>query len=376
MKKISIYVLSLNYGGAEKVITNIANMLCDNYDVYIKSIYKTQNNPVFKLNKKVNISYLTDLKPNREEFKSALKHFKLITLFKEGIKSIKILKMKKIVLIDAIKDDNSDIIITTRKDHNYILGKYGKKETIKIGQEHNDFTSISDIRKVIKGARDLDYFMPASKSLSRKYDYLLKEYPVKVVYIPHSIRIPNNSSIKKERQIVAVGRLEPIKAFDDLLKVFKIVNSNLSDLKLSIVGTGSKEEKLKALANELDIKKQVIFKGFLNEEELYKEYEKSLLLVATSLSESFGLIVLEAASVGVPTLAFETEGFKEIINNNENGVLISDRNIKVLADAIIKLLKDDEKYSKLSDGAKTKAKEYDFNIIKTKWIDFIESLLK
>ena len=65
MKKITILALHLGYGGIEKSISALANMLCDTYDVEIVSSYKLYDQPVFDLNPKVKVKYLiTKYQPN------------------------------------------------------------------------------------------------------------------------------------------------------------------------------------------------------------------------------------------------------------------------------------------------------------------------
>ena len=71
--------------------------------------------------------------PNKNEFKSAIKHFKLVSAIKEGLKSLKILKLKKSLMIDYIKNCNSDVIISTRNIHNEWVGNYASDKVLKIG---------------------------------------------------------------------------------------------------------------------------------------------------------------------------------------------------------------------------------------------------
>ena len=95
-KKIVILALHLGTGGAEKVISNLANLLSDNNDVEIISTYKLRNSPAFYISNKVTINYLTtNLEPNKQEIKNALKNFNLIRLVFEAFKSFKILILRK-----------------------------------------------------------------------------------------------------------------------------------------------------------------------------------------------------------------------------------------------------------------------------------------
>ena len=68
MKKISILSLHLGYGGVEKSIAALANLLCDKYEVEIACSYKLYEKPVFDIDERIKIKYLTNVKPNRREF--------------------------------------------------------------------------------------------------------------------------------------------------------------------------------------------------------------------------------------------------------------------------------------------------------------------
>ena len=374
MKKITIYVLSLNYGGAERAITNIANILSINNKVIIKSIYKLNDDPFYELKSNIDIMYLTNIKPNRDEFKNALKRINVIKLLTEGIKAIKILYLKRKSIIKSLKKDESDIIITTRKEHNYYSAKYANKKSIKIGQEHNDFSNHKNIRKVIKGAKNLDYFMPSSQYLTNKYKELLKAYKVIIKYIPFSIEEYKLKSFKKENQVIAIGRLEKVKAFDDLIDVFEIVHKRNSDLRLVIIGTGSEEKKLKSKVKIKKLEDYIIFKGKMSSEELQKEYEKSKLLIVTSHSESFGLVALEAANAEIATIAFDSaNGLKEILENS--GILISKRDKKEMANNIINILKNNQ-WKELGTTAKNNISKYYTANIEKEWQIFVNDVSK
>ena len=138
MKKISILSLHLGYGGIEKCVVNLANSLCENYEVEIAVCYKLYEEPAFPIDKRVQIKYLNnDLKPNRKEFISALKNKKLLSTIKEGLYSIKVLNSRRKTMINYIINCKADVIISTRDLFNYWVGTFAKKHTLKIGWEHN-----------------------------------------------------------------------------------------------------------------------------------------------------------------------------------------------------------------------------------------------
>ena len=134
MKKISILSLHLGYGGIEKSVVNLANLLVKDYEVEIISTYKLDHSPAFEIDPKVKVTYLIEkYKPNREEWKRSLKKLKPITFIKETYKALVVLFLRRSKTTKAIKNCNSDIIISTRDLFNKWLGEYGKKKTYKLG---------------------------------------------------------------------------------------------------------------------------------------------------------------------------------------------------------------------------------------------------
>ena len=82
MKKISILSLHLGFGGIEKSVAALANILCTKYEVEIACTYKLYDNSSFYIDPKVKIKYLTDVVPNKKELKDAIKKKNIISIFK------------------------------------------------------------------------------------------------------------------------------------------------------------------------------------------------------------------------------------------------------------------------------------------------------
>lgn len=372
MKKITILALHLNYGGIERFITNLANSLSNDYDVEIISTYKITDKPFFKLNNNIKVKYLiTNLKPNKEEINKYLKKFNIIKLIKELMKSIKILYLKKHLMIEFIKKCNSDIVISTRDIHNKWLGKYGNINILKIGSEHNDSNSLKYIKKISHTANELDYFVVVSKKMKNDY---LKYLNIPVIHIPNSIEsMPKSISKLSTNNIISVGRLEQVKGFEDLIDVFKIVITKNKKIKLNIVGSGSQKELLQEKINSFKLNDNIQLVGYKNYEELSKLYNESSLFVMTSLSESFGLVLLEAMSHKLPCIAFDSAtGACEIIDSNINGYLIKNRNKEEMANKILELINDKELKEKMGKNALNTSKDYLSENIKKKWVDIFE----
>lgn len=375
-KKIVILALHLGAGGAEKAICNLANILCEENDVTIIATYKLNNLPAFEINPSVKIEYLLpNLKPNRKELKSAIKNAKLFTLAKVFFKSLKILYLRKKTMVEKIKKLDCDIIISTRILHNNWVSKYAKNGIIKIAEEHNSHNNNKKyIKKLVKSLKNIDYLMPTSKNLSEFYEGKIGN--TKVKFIPNYIeRKTDKTSNLDNKTIISVGRLEPVKGFDDLIDVFKIFQEKNSDWNLKIIGSGSQKEALQNKINSLNLQKKVLLLGELNTEKVEVEYINSSIYVMTSHSESLGLVLIEAASAGLPLFAFDScDGPKEIIQSGENGYLIPNRDKKQMAEKIAKTIENKPEMQRLSNNAKKILEKYSKEKVQKEWSEFLENL--
>ena len=371
MKRVVILALHLGYGGIETAISDLANSLVDNYDVTIVSTYKIYDKPVNRLDRRVKVNYLTDLKPNKKEFKNCLKKFKLISVFKEGIKSIKILKLKKNLMIDYIKNCDSDVIISTRDIHNKWVGEYASSGILKIGWEHNHHHgNMKYANKVINSVKNLDYFVLVSKELAEFYKDKVNP---KCVYIPNLVRKADSKSDLKCKNIVSIGRLSQEKGFLDLIDVFKMIHDSYPDWKLNLVGDGEEKDKIISRINKYGLSDSVILHGFLTPDKIGKVLSRSSIYVMSSYTESFGIVLLEAFSYGIPCVAFDSaEGANEIISNNWDGYLIHDRNKEEMVKMISNLIDNYNRRFIMGNNALKKSDKYSFEKVKEKWLKIIK----
>lgn len=371
MKKITFLALHLGYGGIEKCISTVANNLVDNYEIEIISTYKLYDEPKFKLNDKIKVKYLMNYGPNKKEINEAIKGFKLIRLIRELFKAKKILKLKKQLMIEEIKKCNSDIIISTRDIHNLWLGKYGNKKSLKIGWEHNDKTDDKKyVGKILKSIENLDYFVLVSKYLKEFYE---TKTNTKCIYIPNSLDYyPNKYPSLEKKNIISIGRLSYEKGYDDLIDVFNLVHQKYPDWILNIIGDGKEYNNILNKIKNYKLEDYIKLHGYQDKEYINKELFNSSIYVLPSRSESFGIVILEAFSFGIPAIAFErAKGAKELITDGWDGFLIKDSDKEFMAKRICELIRDINRRVIMGSHALEKSREYDIEKIKKEWIKLI-----
>ena len=164
--------------------------------------------------------------------------------------------------------------------------------------------------------------------------------------IPHGIPISQmfktpTKSKTKGLKVLFVGRLERRKGIDVLLKAIPLVLSEIDSVIFSIIGSDPDDFSKTFLQNSI-LKKKVLFKGKVSEEELRLAYQECDIFVAPSYYESFGLIYLEAMSFAKPTIGTKAGGIPDVIVDNETGRLIEPGDHQALAEAIIQLANSPE----------------------------------
>lgn len=378
-KKIAILSLHLGYGGVEKAITSLANSLAktNKYEIEIVSIYKLYEKPVFDINENIRVTYLlpSRLNPNRKEWKEALHNLKLIKLGKESLKSLKILYKRRKEMIDYIKNTKADVIISTRVFLNELLSEYGRDETLKIGWEHNHHhNDMKYATDVIRSVKNLDYFVLVSKDLKKFYKKKLANSKCHTIYIPNALEnIPKTKSPLTSEHLISVGRLSPEKGYLDLLKIYLDLKNKKCKWHLDIVGDGSERRKLEKFIKDNNLEADVTLHGFKNSKEIEKLMHKASIYVMTSYTESFGIVLLEAMSNGLPCIAFDSaEGAKEVITSGRDGYLIKHRNFNAMEKKILDLTKDINIRKELGKNGRRKVKEYLSDNICTYWEKIIE----
>lgn len=139
-----------------------------------------------------------------------------------------------------------------------------------------------------------------------------------------------------------VATLEPRKGHKFLIDAFKkvIEKHKNKSIKLIIVSDGYERENLVNYVDKLDLKEKVIFTGYREDiEELMAIMD---VFVLSSLREGLPRVLVQAAAVGIPLIAFNVDGVPEIIKNNYNGFLVRPKDVEELADRIIRYINNRE----------------------------------
>lgn len=171
----------------------------------------------------------------------------------------------------------------------------------------------------------------------------------------------NNTNIPKNHKILLyVGRLGKEKSVDLLLHAFSTIHKENPETALVLVGDGAEKENLKNHAKTLGIEDATHFLGEVDYKTIPSVFHSADIFVFASKTETLGKVILEAMAAGLPIVTFNIAPFKELIQNNHEGVLVSSK-ASSLANAVLQILAHDTLRSEMSKNALAKAEEFSIN---------------
>lgn len=377
MKKVRIIALHLAYGGAEKAITEMANIFAEKYDTEIICVYDMPNSPAYALDSRVKLRYLLDDVPNREEWKQSIKELDPVRFARESVRAVRILRGKKTAVRKAIEEIHDGIIVTTRPEDNTVLSKYGDGKAFKIAQLHFDHNFepglLAQLRNDYSG---IDVLTELTPQLTAEVREIMKDNRrTQVVCVPNFLEhYPENIKLsEKERLVVAAGRLERVKGFDRLIRCFAQVHEVQPEWKLEIIGEGSEHEALAALIAQLGAETYITLTGRLAPSEVEREMARASVYAMTSLSEGLPFVLLEAMSSYDPVVAYDVRtGPGALINDGRDGFLIPDGDSEQFCSRLLSLMEDNELRQTMALSARENSLQYSKDKIAQLWYDIID----
>ncbi|MDO4283012.1 MAG: glycosyltransferase family 4 protein [Clostridia bacterium] len=377
MNKITFLMLHLNYGGIEKQVSTLVNSLADQYEIEIISLYNILGKPFYKLDSRIKVRYIFDYGPNHKEIVQALKKFQVKKLFSELKKGLKILYTKFFRIGKIVDELDTDILISSRIEFSKQIKR---KDIVVISQEHSYINTNQYKRKVKKSFKNVDYLIVMTERARELYETWFRECRERprVVLIPNMISDYHGEGTNlHNKQIISVGRLEPVKDFTSLINVYSIIEKKHPDWCLKIIGEGSQREKLEKQILSLGLKDKVILTGRLTSDEIEHELDHSSIFLLTSKSESFSLVIVEAMAHNVPCVSYDIDvGPREIITNKEDGILVDDRNENQMAEEACMLIEDSVKRVEFGTKARKTAEKFFVSNISKEWKEFLDKLLE
>lgn len=364
---------TFNSGGMERVLANKANYLANHgFSVTIITTDQKGRKPYFDLDSTINT---IDLDINYKDNVKGGVFLKVLSYLQKQRKHLKTLRKQLISL-------KADIVVSMFDNDASLLYKIddGSKKILEV--HFSRFKRLQYNRKGILGLID-KYRSDQDLKIASQYDRFIvlteedKGYwgdlaNIQVVPNANSFK-PVLSSALDNRKVIAVGRLDYQKGFDDLIRAWKSVAAINPEWILNIYGEGPLKNQLKVLIDSLELHNSVFLQEPTNEiEEAYCEHS---ILAMTSRYEGLPMVLLEAQSCGLPLVSYACKcGPSDIIQDGKNGFLVEQGNIEVMSEKLSTLIFDKELRKGMGKASLEKSSFYNEDFIMKKWMDLFNLL--
>ena len=209
----------------------------------------------------------------------------------------------------------------------------------------------------------------------------------RVTVIPTGIdlkpyRVVNGRSVRQacnwtddKKIIISVGRLAGEKNFDTLIKAFAIVAKKHGDAILAIIGDGPNQHELEKLAMKEGVGNRVDFVGRVSFEEMPNHLKAADFFAFASITETQGLVTMEAMAADLPVIAVDATGTSDIVEDGKDGIL-TENNPESLAAGIDRVLENPDLAKQLRAGAIQKAEAFETITVTKQMIDVYEQAIE
>ena len=367
-----------NPGGMERVLVNKVTYLVEklHWDVSIVTTDQKGRPPFYALPEGVR---MTDLGINYSDDNPKGAMAKILGYLRRR-------RRHRRLLSELLKREKADIVVSLYPSESSFIPniKDGSRKVLEL--HYCKFFRLQYGRSGLLGRIDRWRTRQDERIVSRfdKFIVLTKEDKgywgnlPNIEVIPNAAKfIGNTYSDVLRHRVIAVGRMDYQKGFDRLICAWELIQQHeqFKDWYLDIFGQGEWRDMLQQMIDERGLGASVALNA--PTKSIGREYADSAMLVMSSNYEGFPMVMIEAMASGLPVVSFDFKcGPKDIIDNNVNGILVHNGDIKGLADAMMRLMGDEELRRSMSVQARRVVDTYSEETVMTRWVELFESLVE
>lgn len=352
-------------GGLERVLSIKASYLADklNYDVHILTLNDGDKNIFFNFSEKI---IFHDIKVGGS------KPINYFLSYKKGIQ--KILDEVRPDVISVCDDGLKGMMfpLIFGKSIPVIYERHVSKQ-IEIKSEspsafHNILNKFKFALMNFAGSK-FDRFVVLTNGNTKEWHL----DNIKVIPNPMPFESEERSKLSSKIALV-VGKQSYQKGYERLLEIWKLVAEKHPDWKLEVYGKLDPSLNLDLNSEQLGISDKVGFYPPIKN--IHEKYKEASIYLMTSRYEGFGMVLIEAMSMGVPCISFDCPyGPSDIIANNKDGFVIKNGDIQGFANAVIKLIEQDDLRQTMGSNAAENVKKYHIDVIGKQWDSLFTELM-
>jgi glycosyltransferase involved in cell wall biosynthesis len=350
--KIIFTLASLGSGGAERVVSLLANKMAEQGH-QVEIICLKFNDVYYKLHPEVKVTLAMQQTKNRlTEVFWLRKYIKqvnpdMVIAFTEGVYCF---------TIAALLGTKIPVIASERLDPSAMTWKRNLLKRFLL--PHADWLVVQT--KTIK-----DYF---PKSIQKKTSIIFNPVNEKVSLTPSPSPKDegNDAEEGKLNRIISVARLYPQKNQEMMIRAFAKIAEKYPDWKLVIYGEGPLRVELEALVSSFKLQERVLLPG--RTEKVIEELRKSKIFCLSSDYEGMSNSMIEAICVGLPIVTTKVSGTDELVNDGINGYVVEIGDVDGMASALKKLMSDEHLMQQMGENSLKMKSQFQIDTILEKWM--------
>ena len=355
--RCTLIIYSLTSGGAERVISNMANYwAAKGWEINILTFDDDKKKPFYDLDSQISHIPLGIAGQSPNPIIGIWNNLTRIQPLRTAI-----IRSKPNVVISFLHQTNEIVLLATPwlnvpvvvSERNDPASETTGKVWVKLRQWTYPFAD----RIVVQTKRAGDYF-------SSKLQERICVIPNPVLLPPDEKKI--SDKLLSDRSLIGIGRLEPQKGFDLLLEAMAKLKDCYPEWTLTILGEGELRPQLESLRNELGLGDRVHLLGRVkNPHEFLKQAD---IFIMSSRFEGFPNALCEAMACGLPVISTDCpNGPREIIRDGVDGILVPNEDVSTLATAMERLMSDGKERQRLADRAKEVTERFGLEKVMSLW---------
>ncbi|MBC7641844.1 MAG: glycosyltransferase family 4 protein [Flavobacterium sp.] len=353
------------HGGIERILSQKINYLIDFYqqDVYLITTEQKNQISVYELDKSL---IWKDLSINYHREISYFHPKNLIKIFSHFKKLKRFIKLIQ-----------PDLIISVSTSPEQYFLPFICRNIPKIKEFHS---SRFNYQKNKNWKQKLDKAFEFYDELIVLNSDEAKYYTNKnITIIPNftDFQLFNNKLIAKQKTIIAAGRIAPVKQFDELIKIWKMIHIDFPDWKVKIFGNGEPKiiQELKLLIADLNLADSVFLLPATNN--IQEEMLQASVYAMTSSTECFPMVLLEAQACSLPILSYDCpNGPRNIITENSDGFLIEPQNKLLFTQKLSDLINSENMIHLMGNNAQKNISKFKKEIVMLQWKELFNKFNK
>jgi glycosyltransferase involved in cell wall biosynthesis len=362
--RITLVIPTLTSGGAERVLTTMANHWArQGRSVTVLTLAAQEETPFYPLAPGVHRVGLGTIRPARTPIHAAINNAGRLSRLRSAIRAsrpgvvISFLDQTNVLTLLATRGLRMPVVVSEHTDPG-------------LAQRHPIWDRLRSLlypradRVVVLTKSSKAFFAPKIRAKTR------------IVPNPIQVDCPSAPIHKSSRpQIVAMGRFGPEKGFDRLIDAFSRIAADFPDWDLVIWGDGALRPELTAQRDRLGLTDRILLPGRTTEP--HAELRKTSIYALTSHREGFPMALAEAMACGLPAVAFDLpSGPRDIIRAGIDGELVPNGDIPAFAEALASLMRDCARRQQMAERAPDVLDRFGVERVMAIWDDLLGELTK